>query len=340
MEIKKSILPEKVIRKILVKCPPGIEESFNFFPFFISLSEEFSSAEINILCEQNESLAFSFLPFKAKVFERPKDKMTLTQTHHFCANLNDIFNIDLFFDLENSFNSSFIGFNFRAIERIGFVSGWNRYLLTKKMPLEIGMSNERKGLKLIEFYSGKAILDLKISSGRNEGSLVEKIEQLFKEPIPPRFLLVMLDNFQNVSKEIARWTKFFDCFHDQKFIIWSMNDEDLISELFASVDLGHNELFIHRGANPKEIIYLFNKVSGVVLNNVWAEGLVNFFGVNAISFFDNTISRLPKYEFYKLKPQRFLFTQTGTIQYKYLEEQKEYTEMNQVVDHIHFQFKL
>ncbi|RPJ78001.1 MAG: hypothetical protein EHM20_04945, partial [Alphaproteobacteria bacterium] len=114
MELKENKQSEeKIIRKILVKCPPGIENAFSTFPFFITLGEEYPKAEINIISEENCSLAYNFLPFKNHIFERPKEKLSFFETHHYCANLNDIFNVDLFFDLDNNFNSAFMGFNFR-----------------------------------------------------------------------------------------------------------------------------------------------------------------------------------------------------------------------------------
>lgn len=328
------------IRKILVKCPHFLEDTFNAFPFLMALSEEFPKAEINLLCEEGCSLAYSFLPFKARAFERPRDKISLIQTHHFCANFHDIFNVDLFFDLENTFNSSFMGFNFRAHERVGFGLGWNKYFLTKNFVNPEKLSIEKKCVELLERYTEKKHQDMKISRVRNEGQQIEKIEQLFQEPEPPKFIMIMLDNFQNVSKQIVMWTAFFDSFQNQKFIIWSQNDEDLISELFFKVDLGENSLYMHRGSSPKEIIYLLNKVQGVVTNNIWSEGLCTYFGVNAVTFINNPAVTLPGYQYFYFKPQRFFIPETGPIKYSYLDEERELVEMNQVVDHIHFHFKL
>jgi ADP-heptose:LPS heptosyltransferase len=337
MEVVKE-LPN--IRKILVKCPPLLEDSFNSFPFLITLGEEFPLAEIFILCEENCSLAFQFLPFKARTFERPKEKMSLIQTHHFCANLNDIFNIDLFFDLENTFNSSFMGFNFRASARVGFGVGWNKYFLTKNFVKPENLTVEKRCLKLLELYTEKKYEELKISRVRTEGLQVEKIDQLFQEPEPPKFILVMLDNFQNTSKQISMWTKFFDSFQNQKFIIWSQQDEKLISELFFKIDLGENSLYMHNGSSSKELVYVLNKVKGVVANNIWAEGLCTYFGINSVSFLNNQAGQLPEYNYFHFKPQRFNIPDAGPIQYSYLEETREFTEMNEVVDQIHFHFKL
>ncbi|MGZ3789813.1 MAG: glycosyltransferase family 9 protein [Bacteriovorax sp.] len=330
----------KDIKKILVKCPPALDDVFNTFPFLLSLSEEFPKAEINLICEEGTSTAFHFLPFKIRAFERPKEKVNLIQTHHFCANLNDVFNIDLFFDLENTFVSSFLGFNFRAKERVGYGVGWNKYFLTKNFAPDASVSSEKKYLRLLELYTEKKFQDLRISRVRTEGQQVEKIEQLFQEPEPPKFVLVMLDNFQNVTKQMDKWTKFFDSFENQKFIIWSFDDEDLISELFLKVDLGKNNLYMHRGKNIKEMIYLLGKVQGVVTNNIWSEGLCTYFGVNSVSFLINPPALLPSYQYFYFKPQRFFFDDSGAIKLSYQGEEREMQEMNQVVDQIHFQFGL
>lgn len=340
MELKSKHKEEILIKKILVKCPPGKEKAFSLFPFLVTLSEEYPKAEINLICEEGCAAAYNFLPFKMRFFERPKEKVTFFQTHQFCANLNDVFNIDLFFDLENTFNSAFMGYNFRSMERVGFETGMNKYFLSKKYPPVPGATLESSSLKLLELYSEKNLQDVRVSKSRDEGALIEPIEQLFKEPEPPKFIMVMLDDFQSVTKEIGMWTKFFDCFTNQKFIIWSMQDEDLISELFASIDLGHNSLYMHKGDNPKELIYLFNKVKGVVTNNLWSEGLCTYYGVDSLSFFKQTLTGLPLYDFFRMKPQRFYFSETGEINYKYLDEEKSFAEMNLVVDHLHFFFKL
>lgn len=340
MEIKDKKNEEQIIRKILVKCPPGMDQSFSTFPFLVTLSEEYPKAEINIICEENCSLAYNFLPFKMRFFERPKDKLSLFQTHQFCANLHDIFNVDLYFDLENTINSAFMGFNFRSKERVGYETGLNKYFLTKKFPFSAALPVEVNSLKLLELYKERNYQDVKIVRVKDEGTQVAPIEQLFKEPEPPKFIMVMLDNFQNVSKQILMWTNFFDSFQNQKFIIFSLEDEDLISELFASIDLGHNSLYMHKGSSAKEMIYLLNKVKGVVTNSLWAEGLCNYYAINALTFLSEQPASLPQYEYFRMRPQRFLIVPNEPIKFTYMEEKKEFELMNQVVDHIHFYFKL
>jgi len=327
------------IRKILVKFPRSKEDVMQCLPFIVTLSEEFPKAEINIIVEEKCSLILSFLPFKVKFYERPANKLSLIETHHYCANLHDIFNIDLFLDLESSLNSAVLGFNFRAKERVGYEVKWNKYLLTQKFPEPANLSIEKKAMRLLELYLNKDLKDVRIAKNREMGQPISNIEKLFHELEPPKFIMIMLDNFANTSKQIDTWKMFFDSFQKQKFVIWSQEDEDVISDLFASIDLGHNDLFMQRGANIKEMIYLFTKVKGIIVNNIWAEGLCNYVGVDALSFIDKK-ENWPKYECFRYRPQRVQFTHEAPIKYYVMDEVREMYEMNQVVDQIHFNFKL
>ncbi len=328
------------VKKILVKFPRELSDVIQCFPFIITLSEEFPKAEINIIVEEGCSAILNYLPFKVRSFERPANKLSLIETHHYCANMNDIFNIDLFIDLESTLNSAFLGFNFRARERVGYEVKWNKYLLTKKFPMPTeNLSVEKKSMRLLELYLNKDLRDVRISKSRETGKAIETIEKLFQEPEQPKFIMIMLDNFPNVSKQIDLWKKFFDSFQKQKFVIWSQEDEGVISDLFASIDLGHNDLFMHRSYEAKEMIYLFSKMKGVIVNNLWAEGLCNYIGVDSISFFDKR-DKWPAYEYFRYRPQRMLFVQDAPIKYYVMDDVREFSEMNQVVDQLHMNFKL
>ncbi len=326
------------VRKILVKMPKNNNELFETYPFLITLSEEFPKAEINLIVEDGGSAALAYLPFKVKIFERPVTKTSLIETHHYCANLNDVFNIDLFLDLENSLNSAFMGFNFRAKERVGYEVKWNKYLLTKRYPAPLGGSVEENSLKLLELYLQQNFSTVRILKDKDYGTQVEAIEALFKQVEPPKFIMIMLDNFTNVSRQIDIWKKFFDSFENQKFAIWTKEDEGVISDLFASIDLGKNNLYMHRGSDPKEMIYMLGKMQGVITNNLFAEGLCNYFGVDAFSIFESE-KDLPLYRFFKCKPRRFI-VEGEKIKFLNLEETKELSSMNELVDVLHFSFKL
>jgi ADP-heptose:LPS heptosyltransferase len=328
------------IKKIVIKCPREEVEVMSTLPFIVTMSEEYPKADLVLLCEEGTSSLLCFLPFKVKIYERPKHKQSLMETHHYIANLQDLYNVDLFFDLENSLNSAFMGFNLRAKERIGYIVSWNKFFLTKKFPIPLGASDERKSMKLLENYLEKDLREVKISKYKEAGTQIDNIEKLFKEPEPPKFILIMVDNFKNVSAEVELWKNFFDHFQKQKFVIWSQYDENAISDLFSSIDLGHNELYMQRGCQVKEMLYLFNKVKGVVTNNIVAESLCLYLGIDALTLLTKKDS-WPHYEFFKFRPQRILIKkEEQTIEHFVYDEVRILKDFNQVIDQIHFNFKL
>lgn len=329
------------INKILIKLPLLESEIFLVFPFLTIVSEEFPKAEICIIVEHGDTLAFQFLPFKVKVFERPREKQSLMETHQYVANLHEIFNIDLYFDLENSFNSAFIGFNFRAKHRVGFEMGWNKHLLTHSYKIEQFHKSkiELLSVKLLELYLNKYFHEVRIAQELHEKQKIEKIEKLFNEPEAPRFILIMLDNFSSVTREIEIWKNFFDSFEKQKFIVWSQNDENIISEIFAKIDLEKNELYMHRGSFPKELNYILGKVYGIITNNQWAEGLCGYYNLSFINFVSKNVP-LPKYHYFKFHPMRILFNENIPTELVYRDEDKKFEKFNEVIDFVHVNFKL
>jgi hypothetical protein len=182
--------------------------------------------------------------------------------------------------------------------------------------------------------------DLKVFHSIGEFATSEKIDKLFNEPEPPKFILIMLDNFSSVTRDIEIWKNFFDSFEKQKFIIWTLKDEDIISEIFSKIDLEKNELYMHRGTKPKELNYILRKVTGIITNNVWAESLCGFYNLSFISFITNEKQPLLNFQYFRFHPLRIFFKENKPIQSTHLEEDRKFSDMNEMIDFIHFNFKL
>ncbi len=327
------------IQKVLIKFPTKKDEIFSCFPFVVALSEVMPKTEIFIIVEEGHLPAFSFLPFKVKVFQRPKSKTNLPGTHQLCANLIDVFNIDLFFDLEGSFNSAFLGFNFRAKERVGYEQGWNKYLLNRKYPPMPALDVEARSLFLLEKFTNQNFSDLKIYVRKDVSKPDEKLEALFTAPEAPKFILVLMNDFHSVVKEIELWKQFFECFENQNFIVYAESNQIAISEIFHKLD-HKNKLYMHYGDDLGTIKYLLGKVTGVVTNNVWAEGLSIFHGLETISLLEKD-KDYPKYFNYRFKPHR-VYHDNKKLEFlvNSQDEKKTIESINQLVDEIHLMFKL
>ncbi len=327
------------INKVLIKFPQSKDDVFSCFPFVVALSEALPKAEIFIVVEEGVMPAFSFLPFKIKVFQRPKLKNNLPGTHQFCANLNDIFNIDVYFDLEGSFNSAFMGFNFRAKERVGFEEGWNKYLLTTKYQQMPALDLEARMIYLLEKFLNVSFSDLKIYVRKDSSKPDDKLEALFSAPEAPRFILVMLNDFHSVVKEIELWKQFFDCFENQNFIVYADSHQQAVSEILHKMD-SKNKLYMHYGDDFGVLKYLLSKVAGVVTNNLWAEGLSIFYGVDTVTLLEKD-KKYPQYFYYRYKPHR-VFHDTKTLLNIVDDkaESKTIVDVNHLVDQLHLIFKL
>jgi len=326
------------VNKILMKLPKLNELVFEVFPMLHILSEEYPKAEINLLIEKGDELAFNFLPFKVNVYLMPKEKMSFFEAHRFVANLHEVFNIDVYLDLESNFITSFIGFNFRAKIRMGLDNGWNKNFLTKFFP-NTKQSLEQLSMMFLESLTQKSFSEFRLHEEIINPQIFEKVKKLFDEPVPPKFILIMLYDFKSVEKEIAEWKAFFDSFQNQKFIIWTRNDEDVISEIFAKIDLGANELYMHRGALKKEMLFLFSKIVGVVTTDLWALRLGEYFGLDTLFWNLNQI-QYKKLTYFKNRSAEIKKRDDGSFELMDQKEEKIFQSINQVADQVYFQFKL
>ncbi len=326
------------VNKVLIKIPKLNERVFEIFTMLHLLSEEYPKAEFNLLLEKGDELAFYFLPFKVNMYPMPKEKMSFLEAHRFVANLHEVFNIDLYFDLESNFISSFIGFNFRAKVRIGLDNGWNKNFLTKVLPNQ-KLSIEQLSLKYLDTVTNKDFSEFRLSEEIVNPQTFEKVKKLFDEPVPPKFVLIMLSNFAAIEKEINYWKAFFDSCQNQKFIIWAKEDEEIISEIFAKIDLGNNELFMHRGALKKEMLFIFSKVVGVFTSDIWSLRLCEYFGLDSI-YWNLNSTQYKKLNTFKNRSLEIKKREDETFELMDQKEEKLFHTINQVADQVYFQFKL
>jgi hypothetical protein len=136
----------EVPRKFLIRTRRGPLGQLAAFPLLHGLNERFPESELIVISDKNEAPFFSILPFKVNCLERPTQIQSLAALHKWSYQQKDIFNIDVFFDLESTLTSSWIGFTFRAKERWGKNGGIKSYFLNKKI-------NENLGQRALDAFS-------------------------------------------------------------------------------------------------------------------------------------------------------------------------------------------
>lgn len=112
-----------MIDKILIQLPDDKDEVISILPFLMSLNNHYPNSEKNIFMIEDNSQYLEILPFKKKIYLIPEEIFQSSLLiHKYCANLNEVFNIDLSISLNLNWKSALLGFGFRSRNRLGVKS--------------------------------------------------------------------------------------------------------------------------------------------------------------------------------------------------------------------------
>jgi len=268
--------------KILVRAPTAIEHVAKIFPLLHQLKFEFPESQFHILISQESEVFFKVLPFEVNTYVLNESDLSLPGIHKFAVNQNEIFNIDLFFDLENSFKSAFVGFSFKAKSRIGFIKGVNKFLLTHKVEPFESFRPDKVYLKLLETYLEKDLSHLKIEGKKSKELLsTKKMEELLK--LPPYFLIKV----KNLLKKREFWNDFFRFFEGQYFVIWfdpSEGEENYneIKDFFKSLE--QKNLYLVKTGNEETFLkHLVHSVGFFTGDKNWSY-FGSYLGIKTYTF--------------------------------------------------------
>lgn len=325
----------EALKKILIKLPIEFEP-FSLFAFFIDLSERFPKADIAVIGQKGQTWIYRFLPVRVEMFELPEGKMSLLEIHQYCVNNHNLFNIDLYLDLESSLNSSFLGFNFRSRKRYGFKTGMNKFFYHKTLENN-GGDAEKKAYQLLELFVNEEVVNERLLYHYLKPIEESNVIPLFKKDTQIPFILILLKDFETVKNNINFWKEFFDSFEKQRFVIWSEEDENVISDLFLSIDLGKNELLMHKGKDVSEMQYIFKKAAGILATTPQMEGLCSYYCLDAVSLVFGEHEQFD-YRRYESKPNIIIYHSEDEIEI--LQEENTLSEINELVDYLHRYFKL
>lgn len=283
--------------KILVKAPVGAEEIVSTFPFFHQLKDEYIGAQINVLVEEGQEYLYRFLPFHVNVFPIPLEKKSLPGLHHFAVNLHDVFNIDLFFDLEGSFKSAFLGQNFKPREKVGFLKGINKLLIRQGIKTEGSARFDRNYLKLLEYKTQK---DFKMLQVLGHERPDYEVENFFKAEEPAPYLFFMIGKIKEGFEELEFWQKLISTLDSQKIVFWNYNQKMEFQTLLEDLP-ETNQYVIFEETNPDYLASLMIKSKGVLTTDTWAGYLSSYLGVNSY-LFAPTVREVPYFSHFKVSP--------------------------------------
>ena len=343
-----------MMKKILIRVPNTINGVILTFPFFHALREEYSDAEINVIVNEDIPDVYTFLNenLNLRIFKFPLKKNSILGIHHFSYNLIDVFNIDLFIDLENTFKSSFMGLAFRSHERVGVATGFNKYFLTSKLQNNIKDIYDEYYLKFLEHcfdksYDDYKVLGVEVEEDEDESDFVEinEVEHVIEQDIDERYNIIVMSKIDDKLKDF--WQDFLECFVSNKFIILNKTvlNNDNFNEVFQDF-INHknnknnkNKIEIKQIISDDEYCQLVSGADWVVLDEIWQGVVSNYLGAKTFVFVDIK-ETVPYMKHFKRTPTIIKTKNWIPVRISSDNETKEVFNIGEVVDYIHNELNL
>lgn len=211
---------DKEIKVIALKLPSDLQERILTFPFLHAISEYYPKAVLHFITPKHQVEVLNLLPFKAYYHLYNEDEMNnIFDVHRFCANAN-IYNVDLFIPLTNSFVDACLGLGLRAKERVGFSDNWKTLVLTKKIPRPVGHHVVEDLNQLFQLVVGHDVDKRMRVLSRPLDYILPKEEE--KSEQPP-YIAINLSPLREAVIE-DEWIDLVTLFSDQKIVFFASEE--------------------------------------------------------------------------------------------------------------------
>ena len=218
------------IKVIAIKLPSDLQERILTFPFLHAVSEYYPKAVLHFITPKHQVEVLNLLPFKAYYHLYNEDEMNnVFDVHRFCANAN-IYNVDLFISLTNSFVDACIGLGLRAKERVGFADNWKTIVLTKKQPRPIAHHVVEDLNQLFQLASGENFDKRMRVLSRPLEYILPKEEDVTEQP---PYIAINLSPLREAVIE-DEWIELVSLFSDQKIVFFASEEPVKVKVLMDS----------------------------------------------------------------------------------------------------------
>lgn len=249
------------MKKILIKAPKTKEEILSSYLIVHHLYNDLPEVEISIIVDEQLEKYYHYIPFDIKTYTVNDLRMSLPAIHKFAYNLHDVFNIDYFFDLQESKESAFYGVAFRAKERYGFDEGFMRGLfLNNLVERNEETSVDFQYLDLLK-ASGLFASELSTFSGNDDSDT--KLDSVLKN------ILLIFEDFSFDEGQIIKLIK--DNFPDSTISVYSEN----LGVEFKGINPVHD---------VDELLNLLQKPSLTICNTPYYYGVLKYMKNKFLSF--------------------------------------------------------
>lgn len=209
---------------IAIKLPFDLQERILTFPFLHAISEYYPKADIHFITPKKEVEVLNLLPFKAYYHLFDEDEIkTVLDVHPYTANTN-IYNVDLFVSMTNSFADAALGIGLRAKKRIGFADDWKTLVLTHKTKRPVGHHLVEDYMTLFELVTEQPVdKRLRVTS--------RPLARIIEDQTP--YIAINLSPLRGGSIE-DEWIELISKFEGQKIVLFSSDDQVQVKMLIES----------------------------------------------------------------------------------------------------------
>lgn len=271
--------------KIIVRLPNWLGDIVMSFPFLHALKETYPEAEITAIVKPQYKDLLKLLPFTLNIAEY--DKKTSGSLphdiHKYCVNQKLLFNIDLYFCLPPSFSSAWMGWCFKAKERIGYSGEWRSGLLTIKEKVPENTHRYQEYLHLLEMQSGKDFSQYPKIMSRALPTFFQVVEGQEEK----KYVVINV-NSEASSRRLPKnkWVELLELFENQKFVFIGMEqDQERVIEVIEALPPKNEYINLAGKTNILQLAALLSHSQGLVTNDSGPSHLANYLGVSVIVFF-------------------------------------------------------
>ncbi len=214
------------MKTIVIKLPFDLEERILSFPFLHAIRNKYPEADIHFITPKFNIEVLNLLPFKAFYHEFDEDEFkTVFDVHRFCVN-SKIYQVDLFFNLTNSFSDASFGLALKAPQRVGFSDGWKTTVLNQKTPRPRGHHVCEEFLSLYKVHTGE-------EADPRQKVMSREIEPHYEDWSSAPYIVIDLAPLRNAM--IAdEWIEFFSMIQNQKIILIASQDQEKIQSMMST----------------------------------------------------------------------------------------------------------
>lgn len=254
------------MKTVLIYAPSTVFGAISAYPLIYKIHQTYQDLKIHLIVDEGLDEYFDFFNFSVSIHVLPKSKKHFFGIHHFCINLHEVFNVDIYFDLQGGFLAGCLGRNFKAFDRIGFLSKRNRFLLNYRVIEKNGALLDAQFLSLLEEFEGDSCSRFSLGQQSIMEDQESNLIPLFKEEEKEQRVLVFIDDLHT---SVDAWESFFSTFTNVKFIFWSNNHSESYEPILKSLDKERGLFSYIQGNRINELSKFIDICDAVITNQEW-----------------------------------------------------------------------